>query len=319
VSSGSTNVAIACQGGGSHTAFSAGVLISLLENWQPDHRLVGLSGASGGAFDALAAWYGLVSEGPDRAVEILEAIWEDLSADSIPDQLTNNWLVSMAYLEDTGVPLPRFSPYTIAGSKYGKQRIRETLQRYVDFDAIEELSGPSRPELVIGTVDVNAGEFETFVNDQVTPDAILASAAVPRLFEAVEIHGDDHWDGLFSQNPPIDDLLKTDAERKPDEIWVIQVNPQHREETPTEPEEIADRRNELAGNLSLNQELKFIERVNEWVEAGYLPEEDFSHTEIRRVTMDRDYSVASKMDRSPSHIDELLEYGKSKATELQEE
>lgn len=61
-----TRVAIACQGGGSHTAFTAGVLKGLLREWDDEYELVGISGTSGGAFNALAAWYGLVTAGEDR-------------------------------------------------------------------------------------------------------------------------------------------------------------------------------------------------------------------------------------------------------------
>ena len=142
------------------------------------------------------------------------------------------------------------SPYHVPGTTAGTDRIRELLERHVDFEEISDLCGRETPELVVGTVNINAGDFETFTNENVTPEAILASAAVPSLFEAVEIHGHYHWDGLFSQNPPIDDLMTVDIDRKPDELWVIQINPQEREGEPTTVEEIADRRNELSGNSS---------------------------------------------------------------------
>jgi NTE family protein len=315
---GSTNVAIACQGGGSHTAFTAGVLQSLLEHWQPEHELVGLSGTSGGAFNALAAWYGLLSEGPAHAIDLLDALWSDLQAGSLVDLWTSNWLTSMAHMDDLGVPMPQFSPYHVSGTEYGKRKLREALEGHIAFDSFDDLAAPSHPDIVVGTVDVTGGKFETFVNEAVTVDAVLASAAVPRLFEAVEVEGSPHWDGLFSQNPPIDDLFQTSADRKPDELWVIQVNPQRRETVPTGPAEIADRRNELAGNISLNQELRFVQRLNSLIDDGYLPESEFSKTQIRRITMDRRYSAASKMDRRPSLIDDLIEYGHEKAAAFHE-
>lgn len=53
-------VAIACQGGGSQTAFTAGVLKSLFENGIQDHyEIVSLSGTSGGAICAFLTWYAL--------------------------------------------------------------------------------------------------------------------------------------------------------------------------------------------------------------------------------------------------------------------
>ena len=201
----------------------------------------------------------------------------------------------------------------------GKERIRRTLERHIDFDAVPDLCDREAPELVVGTVNINAGIFETFTNEEVTPDAVLASAAVPTLFEAVEIHRHYHWDGLFSQNPPIDDLMTGDAARKPDELWVIQINPQERDGEPTSLEEIADRRNELAGNISLNQELRVIERVNEWIDAGHLPKSDFSKTKIRRIAMGRAYHCSTKVDRSQSFLQELMDLGEQRAAEFQVE
>jgi NTE family protein len=78
-----TNVAIACQGGGSHTAFTAGVLQRILEEWDDDAwNLVGISGTSGGAYNALAMWYGFVTGDEETAIEILDAIWDDLAAEA---------------------------------------------------------------------------------------------------------------------------------------------------------------------------------------------------------------------------------------------
>ncbi|WP_318570954.1 patatin-like phospholipase family protein [Salinigranum marinum] len=311
-----TRVAIACQGGGSHTAFTAGVLKGLFREWDDADELVGISGTSGGAFNALAAWYGLVTADMERSIELLDALWEDLAADSVSDRLANNWVVGLSRIESSGFPAPQLSPYLTPGSTVGKNRIKRVLERHIDFDAVPDLCRRDTPELVVGTVNINAGIFETFTNEDVTPEAVLASAAVPHLFEAVEINGHYHWDGLFSQNPPIDDLMTVDADRKPDELWVIQVNPQEREGEPTSLEAIADRRNELSGNISLNQELRVIERVNEWVDAGHLPEGEFTRTEIHRIPMGRAYHCSTKVDRSPEFIQELTTLGERRAEEF---
>jgi NTE family protein len=311
-----TNVAIACQGGGSHTAFTAGALKGLLREWDDEYELVGISGTSGGAFNALATWYGLVTAGPDRAIELLDAVWDDLTADGVSDRITNDWVVGLSRIESNGFPLPEVSPYQNPGSSIGKDRIRQALETHIDFDDIPSLCDRAVPELVVGTVNINAGAFETFTNEAVTAEAVLASAAVPNLFEAVEIDGHYHWDGLFSQNPPIDDLMTVDADRKPDELWVIQINPQESEGEPTSLTEIADRRNELSGNISLNQELRVIERVNEWIEEGHLPEEKFKRTEIRRLSMGRTYHCSTKVDRRHSFISELMEAGEERADEF---
>jgi NTE family protein len=316
VEDGGKKIAVACQGGGSHTAFTAGVLKRLLEDWSSEHRLVGLSGSSGGAFNAVAAWYGLAAGDRTDAVENLVGIWDDLSADGLVDRMTNDMMVGYSQIEDSGVPTPSVSPYYVPGSSLGQEKIKRTLRRYIEFDDIPNYCEGAFPELVVGTVNVNAGEFETFKNEDVTPEAVLASAADPSLFEGVEIHGHVHWDGLFSQNPPVNDLMRVEPERKPDEIWVVQINPQEREGEPKTLEEITDRRNELSGNISMNQELRFIERVNDWVDEGYLPEEDFTKTEVRRIEMGENYHCSTKLDRSPDFIDELMELGEKRAGEF---
>ncbi|WP_299237405.1 patatin-like phospholipase family protein [Natronomonas sp.] len=308
-----TPVAIACQGGGSHTAFTAGVLQGLLGEWDDGYELVGISGTSGGAFNALVSWYGLVTADEDETVGLLGDLWDDLKADSPADRFANDLSVGLSRIDNAGIPVPQVSPYQLPGARLGQERLADLLERHVDFDAVPDLCGVEAPELVVGTVNINAGRFETFTNEDVTTDAVLASAAVPNLFPAVEINGHYHWDGLFSQNPPIDDLLTVGADRKPEELWVIQINPQRREGEPKAIEEIADRRNELAGNISLNQELRVVERVNDWIEEGYLPESDFTETTIRRIEMDRTYRSSSKLDRSPGFIEELMEFGRERA------
>jgi NTE family protein len=313
---GPTRVAIACQGGGSHTAFTCGVLRTLLGEWDDRYELVGISGTSGGAFNALAVWYGLVTDGPARARDVVGRLWDDLAVDTPADWWVNTWVRTLSGMESAGVAVPSVSPYQVPGPEIGKRRIRTVLERHIDFDEIPGLCDADAPELVVGTVDVNAGVFETFTNEDVTVDAVLASAAVPNLFEAVELHGHLHWDGLFSQNPPVRDLMHLPRERKPEELWVIQVNPQEFEGEPSTTEVIADRRNELSGNISLNQELGFIERVNEWVADGTLPDGEFVRTEIRRIEMGKRFHCSTKVDRDPAFLDELRDLGTERAREF---
>nr|WP_232794523.1 patatin-like phospholipase family protein [Haloarcula taiwanensis] len=152
-----------------------------------------------------------------------------------------------------------------------------TADRHIAFDEFDNLTDEAPPHVTIGTVTVNSGVFETFTDATVTSKAVLASAAFPLLYEAVELNGHWHWYGLFSQNPPIREFL-TSNRPKPDEISVIQIEPQTRDDRPASLAEITDRRQELAGNLSLNQELFFVQKVNDWIEQEYLPEA-FKHVE----------------------------------------
>lgn len=311
-----TRVAIACQGGGSHNAFTAGVLKGLFADWDARCEVAGISGTSGGAINALAAWYGLVTGGESRAVELLDAVWSDLAARGPTETLLNQWYVGTKRLESTGIPFPQLSPYQNPVSKLGMTELRRLVERHVDFDETPNLCTRDTPDLVVGAVNINAGTFETFTNHEVTPESILASAAIPEVFEAVEINGEYHWDGLFSQNPPIHELMSVEATRKPNELWVIQINPQVRDRVPETLDEIADRRNELAGNLSLNQQLRSIERVNNWIDEGHLPDDKFTKTRIRRIQMNRSLHWATKYDRSAGFLRDLMEAGEHRAREI---
>jgi NTE family protein len=107
--------------------------------------------------------------------------------------------------------------------------------------------------------------------------------------------------------------MTIDPARKPEELWIIQINPQEVEGTPMTVDEIADRRNELSGNLSMNQELRFIEWVNEWIEEGLLPTDRFAHTAVRRIQMDERFHFTTKLDRRPEFIGRLMDMGEARA------
>ena len=309
-------VAIACQGGGSHTAFTAGVLRWILR--ETDDEIVGFSGTSGGAICALLAWYGLVvRQDRKQAIALLEAFWAENSANAVGDRLLNAWLVEAARLRGP-VALPEVSPYQYP--PWGQDRLKGMLEHLVDFEEVQK-PRPASPMLLVGAVNVQTGEFTRFKAggkasqteekqyQPITVEAMLASAAVPPLFRAVPIGGSLYWDGLFSQNPPIRDL----PDARPDEIWVIQVNPQKRKTEPRSIAEIQDRRNELSGNLSLNQEIFFIERVNQWVGKGLMAAGKHQVIPVRRIEMERDLDYPSKLDRSPAFIQDLMAYGEEQA------
>ncbi|WLI90286.1 patatin-like phospholipase family protein [Massilia sp. R2A-15] len=191
------------------------------------------------------------------------------------------------------------------------------------------------PHLLMGAVDIEDGEFVAFSSERAATDggislqAVLASAALPWMFKAVEVPfiGPDgarskrsFWDGLFSQNPPIKNFLAgVEAERMPAELWVLQINPRDFDVDQLK-FDIGDRRNELSGNLSLNQEISFIEAVNKRITRG----DDHKHqpVQVHRVILDRcaieksapvKLNALSKSDRSPILKDALMAHGEMQA------
>src|SRR4051794_18186712 len=311
-------VAIACQGGGSHTAFTAGVLSRLLDADQlDDYRVVGLSGTSGGAVCALLAWSALLDGERRGARARLDGFWTDNSASSPMEVAVNAWMVWAATLQSTGA-LPAISPYDIPVT--GMEHFRELLRRWVDFDRIQVDELASHPLLLVGAVDVLSGRFRAFHSrrDRITADTILASAAIPTAFRTVHTHGGSYWDGLFSQNPPVRELL----EARPDELWVIQINPTARDTEPRSVLDIANRRNELAGNLSLYQELHVIEKIDQLLAEGLLASGGRYRQVVVRVLefagsrSTRLWGPVSKINRDPRFLQELIGQGRRQAAEF---
>ena len=312
-------IAIACQGGGSHTAFTAGVLKRLLgdHDVRANREIVGLSGTSGGAICALLAWYGLADDDAGRPGELLDAFWRDNSATSPDAQLLNAWTLWAGTLQNV-VALPAVSPYDNPFSAAAPAELRRILTRHVDFDALPAAGG--QPMLLIGAVDVLTGEFKAFDSrrDPISAETLLASAAIPTLFRSVHLDGGVYWDGLFSQNPPVRELI----DARPDEIWVIQINPTSLGREPRSTVEIADRRNELSGNLSLHQELHFIEKIDQLLEEGVLaPDGRFGTIVVRVIELSRSQlpgglGPTSKLNRDPGFIAGLIAHGEARASEF---
>jgi NTE family protein len=331
---GLTRVAIACQGGGSHTAFITGVLKKLFEREiHHQYHIVGLSGTSGGAICALLTWYGLLQEdaGDEKPVyQPLLSFWKDNMATLYWEQMWNNWVVALLRLQDSGA-MPEFkvSPYNASLSWLLEEftdlsprreffDLKGLLQKCVAFEDLPELVKPHSPRLLLGAVSVLSGDFKVFDSwqNEISVDALLASAAIPTLSKAVHIKGDAFWDGLFSENPPISNFVsRIDVDDKPDEIWLVQINPIDRPNVPESIGEILDRRNELSGNLSLHQEIRFIQTVNRWIKQGFTTahKKQFKPIILRRVMMSheliRRLDSVSKIDRSEFLIERLIADG----------
>lgn len=352
-------IAIACQGGGSHTAFTAGVLKAILaveqQTLPPDRKfeIVALSGTSGGAICALLAWRGLVTGQPDEAIRQLDDFWKKSwpqgNASSPFEPFPPNHLMVLL-----GRLLPvelQLSPYDIndpLGLLDAQAILRRLLEKYVDKTFIEKVRRePPCPTLIVGAVNVLSGEFRVFSSDksEIGIDAVVASAAIPTLMKAVEIDGAAYWDGLFSQNPPLKNLLRvlcSGRQRDPDrplnerdkEIWIIRINPERREKIPRSTSEIVDRRNELAGNLSLEQEKGYIETINRMVRycrAKDLPPLDkidergiairpYQYVRLNEIAMppgnfDSSWPMdaISKLDRNPDFLARLMAEGERQA------
>ncbi|HSK58005.1 MAG TPA: patatin-like phospholipase family protein [Actinomycetospora sp.] len=310
-------IALAFQGGGSHTAFTAGVVSRLVERGAFEgHDVVAVSGTSGGAINALLTYAALRDGSPDRIPERLEAFWEDNAARGSVERLGNAAMVGAGLVQSLGLA-PPLNPYLVPPPFDGREAFRRLLRRHVAFEALTVDVDARHPRLVLGAVDVRSGAFRAFDSrrDRITPDTVLASAAIPTLFRAIHVDGGAYWDGLFSQNPPVAPLLDDD----PDELWVVQINPTRRDDEPRTTLDIADRRNELAGNLSLYQELASIEKIDQLLAAGTLtPASGYRQVAVRVLELARSpvtglLGAASKVNRDVAFLRDLRRRGRGQA------
>ncbi len=286
-----TKIAIACQGGGAETAFTAGALHALFEaGIDKEFEIVSVGGTSGGAVCASLIWYAL-QNGEQPVWQRLLNFWtESNRPKSIQEQLFNQFAVSWSRLVGRGY-MPSFavSPYspvakflfdtaTMFHRKTFKD-FKESLKAHIDFERIREW-GPldKRPILVVGAAGVLSGKLRKFVsrNEVIQVEHILASCAVPYIFPAVEIGDDAYWDGLFADNPPIGSMVRpvyVGEGNIPEEIWMIKIEPTSRPDIPTEPDDILDRQKQMQGNCAYLNQLGAIMLLNDiYVWGGFTPE-----------------------------------------------
>jgi NTE family protein len=283
-------IALACQGGGSQTAFTAGALRGLFEAGV--HRqfdIVSLSGTSGGSICATLAWYALI-KGDAEPWTRLYAFWNENAARSPTERAFNQYVVESMRMTNAGrIPSISMSPSSpmmkmMMDSTSRNLRplftdFRGLLQKHIDFAELAAW-GPREdgPALLMGAVNVLTGRLAKFCsrNEPIRVEHVLASCAVPNIFPAVEFDGGAYWDGLFSDNPPISELAQArfvGPTSIPHEIWVIKINPTTCEHVPSAANEISDRRNELIGNVSLFQQIDALSVLNDlYCKGAFRPE-----------------------------------------------
>jgi NTE family protein len=345
-------VVVACQGGGIHAAFEVGVLTEILEDvGRGQFELAGISGTSAGALCALLVWYGLAPKNgrPGSAIEAADTLnrfWEDFVA-CTPAESMLNFLTYGAYrFEEAEIPglglnAPVFAGLNPSGLVY--KAVASCLpnvgirRQYFDLDDLlartcryfDAIDWPGvKTRLLVGASEVVNG-FETVFDSDVnkypqrrkvqhwrqqlplTLSSVVAAGTLPTLRATEHIEGAGYyWDGLYSQNPPVREFVADDP---PNEIWVLRINPQQWPYPPKTNAEIQDRMNELMGNLSLNKELDFIEKVNEWIGRYKDFAVDHQHVTVRTIKMKAqtadELRYSSKFNRSRSFMDQLRREG----------
>jgi NTE family protein len=212
-------VALVLQGGGALGSYQAGVYEGMAEagihpNW--------IAGISIGALNAAV----IAGNPPERRIERLRAFWEFIcrqpwgpptlplvpgAPPGLPDAfrfVVDSLEATRAMVEGQNgffVPRPWYehvlgAPHT--ASFYDTRPLRATLERFADFDRINDVR---ELRVSVGAVNVRNGNFVYFDNAEraLRPEHFMASGALPPGFPAVEIDGEFYWDGGLVSNTPL--------------------------------------------------------------------------------------------------------------------
>ena len=309
-------VDLALQGGGSHGAFTWGVLDRLLQ--EPWLRIEGISGTSAGAMNAAVLADGYAEGGADGARARLELFWKQVSDGarfspfrrSPLDILLGRWTLDTSPVFIAFDLLARvFSPYDL--NPRGVNPLTTILAECIDFERLAK----APIKLFVTATNVHTGRGRVFRNEELTPDVLLASACLPTMFQAIEIDGEAYWDGGFAGNPTITPLIRECASI---DTILIQVNPVERPGTPRTAQEILNRVNEVSFNATLLKELRMIAMLRRVSDPGSSEGSRWAEMRIHRVASDMitGLGASSKLNAEWEFLTMLRDEGRRSAEEF---
>jgi len=312
---------LALQGGGAHGAFTWGVLDRLLQD--DSIEIAGISGTSAGALNGAALKSGMAEGGREGARERLAWLWEQVGA--VSDQRMTHWMRGLepsfiAQAIEYSVPFSLADTWSRMVSPYSygpfyKNPLKSVVSQF-DFDKVCCDLGP---DLFICATCVRSGKIRIFEHAEITTQAILASACLPTLFQAVEIENpetgetDAYWDGGYTGNPALFPLFKDSL---PGDIVIVNINTLEREQLHMTPQQIQNRINEISFNSSLFQELRAIDFVQRLLDDGKLEPGSMARLFVHMIADDdlmNDLSVATKLVPTAPVLRRLKEAGQAAA------
>lgn len=324
---------LALQGGGSHGAFTWGVLDALLDDGRIDFE--GISGTSAGAMNAVALAHGFAqSEGKPRAArheaarEALDSFWNGIvEMGALSSSLSRsvskiqqapfgilfglmgggNWSSKLWTDAMTRYWSNALSPYQ--RNPFDINPLKDFLEKQVDFERLAAAAGPNTPQVFVVATRVSSGKAEVFCGKRLTASAVMASACLPMVFQAVEIDGDAYWDGGYSGNPAIHPLIYRCESR---DIVLVQINPIQRTELPTKPGEIMDRMTEITFNAALIAEMRAVDFVKRLLAEGKLDPAHYKDVLMHRIDGGQaleKFTAASKASTDKGLIHSLRDLG----------
>jgi len=320
-------VDLALQGGGSHGAFTWGVLDRLLDEDGLD--FAGISGTSAGALNGAVMLTGYVEghalggvpQARTQAQKALNAFWADVSQHGpifSPMTLQANGSLKPAFNLDQlpgyqwmNMFMQTFSPYEI--NPLNLNPLRDVVQRHVAVDAVHEACTGAGIQLFVTATSVRTGQARVFTEEELTLDALMASACLPVVFQAVEIDGEPYWDGGYTGNPALYPLIYNTDTR---DILLIKINPLQRLDKPTRSMDILDRLSEITFNASLIGEMRAIAFVKKLLKEDKIDPSRYKDLHMHMVADDENlapFNASSKSNTDRVFLQTLHDLGHAAA------
>ncbi|ARN84487.1 patatin-like phospholipase family protein [Candidatus Nucleicultrix amoebiphila] len=299
-------VSFALQGGGSHGAFTWGVLDAIFEDGRID--VEGVVGTSAGGMNATATAYGFIKDGPNGARQSLKALWGEIGEQGRKSPLKPNPMDKLVQNYDiSGTPMFKMmqfvsgalSPYQL--NPHGGHPLDPVVSKLFDFKVLQ---GSKDVKLFLCATHVATGKVKVFTGKELTKDAVLASACVPTLFKAIEINGEFYWDGGFIANPAVYPLIYNCEST---DIVIIQIRRVHDPMVPTTVHAINNRLGEITQNSCLTREMRAISFVTKLIDDGLVKPGALKRLHIHMI---RDDAFFGGIDRASGFCadPDFLEY-----------
>ncbi len=309
---------LALQGGGAHGALAWGALDYLLEDGRLD--IEGISATSAGAFNAVVLAQGLLNNNKEEARTLLHNAWRTVSDWGT----THNLFNPVCATENEEGQYSEFSPFypffdllTRTFSPYelnplGINPLREIINKVVDFEAIKK---HSKLKIHLCATNVETCKIHIFTNQQLSVDAVLASACLPLYSQAVEINGEYLWDGGYIGNPPLFPLIYDCTH--PD-ILIIHIRPIVRKGIPKTASDIMHRINDVCFNASLMREMRAIAFLTHLIDTNKISDQAIKRIFIHSIRADEamtEYGASSVFNTNWDFLMRLRDKGREIAQE----
>jgi NTE family protein len=297
---------LALQGGGAHGAFTWGVLDRFLD--EKGLAFEGLSATSAGAMNAAAFAYGLAIGGREGARKALADYWKRVSdaaklgplqPSSIDQMLGDHKLAWSPVFSLMGFVTRVLSPYEFNPSDYNP--LRKVVEQSIDFDVLGRPDCPVK--LFLSATNVRTGKVKVFAGKEISISAVMASACLPTMFQAVEIDGEAYWDGGYMGNPALFPLIYN---CKSTDIVIVHINPLFRSEVPRAAVDILNRINEISFNSSLMREMRAVSFVTRLVKQKRVVGEEIRQMFIHSIADDEFMGALSPTSKYNADWDFLI-------------